>query len=114
NTEPNQPIQRGPSPYRPQPQSEEDGNIYDSRGNEIKDHLDKYMFVPTKSNNKGFEMPDSKTVLSSKEIKEKYKHMKDKYLPHVNQKRQSKESPVRKLRMEIGDIYLILVVWRDI
>ncbi|PKY37046.1 hypothetical protein RhiirB3_461170 [Rhizophagus irregularis] len=56
NTEPNQPIQRGPSPYRPQPQSEEDGNIYDSRGNEIKDHLDKYMFVPTKSNNKGFEM----------------------------------------------------------
>ncbi|PKK41270.1 hypothetical protein RhiirC2_722844, partial [Rhizophagus irregularis] len=114
-----------------------DGKINDCRGIEIKDHLDKYMFVPTKSNNSGFEMvmfeekangggyialnieckfswPESKTVLSSEEIKKKYKHMKDKYLPHVNQKRQSKEPPIRKLRMEIGDIYLILVVWRDI
>ncbi|GET62012.1 hypothetical protein RIR_jg12171.t1 [Rhizophagus irregularis DAOM 181602=DAOM 197198] len=64
-----------------------DGKINDSRGIEINDHLDKYMFVPTKSNNSGFEMvmfeekangggyialnieckfswPESKTVLS--------------------------------------------------
>ncbi|EXX78505.1 hypothetical protein RirG_014350 [Rhizophagus irregularis DAOM 197198w] len=69
-----------------------DGKINDSRGIEINDHLDKYMFVPTKSNNSGFEMvmfeekangggyialnieckfswPESKTVLSSEEIK---------------------------------------------
>ncbi|EXX56553.1 hypothetical protein RirG_215140 [Rhizophagus irregularis DAOM 197198w] len=99
-----------------------DGKINDSRGIEINDHLDKYMFVPTKSNNSGFEMVmfEEKAngggyIALNIECKFSWPESKtDKYLPHVNQKRQSKEPPIRKLRMEIGDIYLILVVWRDI
>ncbi|GES92830.1 hypothetical protein GLOIN_2v1783590 [Rhizophagus clarus] len=126
------------------------GDIIDIKGNVIEDQdLEKYMFVPIKSNNSGFEMamfekkangrgyiainiecrfswPDSETTLSNK-IVDKYNRMKTKYLPHVKSGpqmvRRSKGSEVEltdsrtcigKLGMVIEDIYLILVVWRNI
>jgi hypothetical protein len=76
----------------------------DEKGNILKD-LEKYLFVPTNSNNSGFEMvtfekkvgggyiainieckfswPNSTTTLSSSEIYNKYESTERKYLNHV-------------------------------
>jgi hypothetical protein len=108
-----------------------------------------YVFVPTKSNNSGFDMvifeeksdrsgyiainieckfsyPNKKTILESKEISDKYKHMKSKYLMHVKYLSGTRnsvcwkygrfydKSAVGKLKMSENDIYLVFVIWRDV
>ncbi|POG73797.1 hypothetical protein GLOIN_2v1772162 [Rhizophagus irregularis DAOM 181602=DAOM 197198] len=125
-----------------------DGNIYDTNQNTFENLVD-YIFVPKKSNNSGFDMvifekksdgsgyiainlecrfsyPNKKTTLESKEISEKYEHMKSKYLMHVKYLSGTRnnvrweygrfydKSAVGKLKMSENDIYLVFVIWRNI
>ncbi|GES76038.1 hypothetical protein GLOIN_2v1783590 [Rhizophagus clarus] len=109
----------------------QNGEIRDRKGNIIKD-LEKYVFIPTKLTNNGFEMvmfekkteggyiainveckfsyPDSVSKLSSDKIRKKYKSVRTKYFSHV---KSDSETIIGELGMTIDDIYLVMVTWRD-
>src|SRR3954452_8207390 len=130
-----------------------DGRIYDGQGDLIKNlNFEGYIFVPEKTNNSGFDMtifekkvggghialniecrfsyPERSTTLTSKEIREKYDLMKEKYRYHVKQeknqnvtRKQRKDSKVELVNsdtqigefgMTMEDIYLVIIAWRDI
>ncbi|CAG8570192.1 40706_t:CDS:2 [Gigaspora margarita] len=123
--------------------------IYDIEGKPIENFVN-CVLVPTKTNNCGFDMviferkfndtgyisinieckfsyPGRMTKLTTNEIKEKYKHTKNKYFNHVRYEIQKTRnsivswetgsfydrSTIGKLKMAINDIYLVFVVWRD-
>jgi hypothetical protein len=128
-----------------------DGKICDEQGNFIK-NFEEYIFVPEKTNNSGFDMtifekkvggghialniecrfsyPKSSTTLTSKEIRDKYDLMKDKYRYHVKREKKqivtreqrknseveliNSDTPIGELGMTMEDIYLVIIAWRDI
>ncbi|CAB4440574.1 unnamed protein product [Rhizophagus irregularis] len=128
-----------------------DGKICGEQGVFIL-NFEEYIFVPEKTNHSGFDMtifekkvggghialniecrffyPERSTTLKSKDIREKYNLMKDKYRYHVKQeknqnvtRKQRKDSkvelvnsdtPIGEFEMTMEDIYLVIIAWGDI
>jgi hypothetical protein len=98
--------------------------IRDEKGNILKD-LEKYLFVPTKSTNSGFDMvtfekkveggfiainikckfswPNSSTTLSSSEIRDKYESTEKKYINHVKREPQSITRFIKEVELQASD-----------
>ncbi|CAB4492690.1 unnamed protein product [Rhizophagus irregularis] len=108
-----------------------DGKICGEQGVFIK-NFEEYIFVPDKTNNSGFDMtifekvggghialniecrffyPERSTTLKSKDIREKYNLMKDKYRYHVKQEKN--QNVTRKQRKDSKDNKNIIIVGKD-